>query len=1032
MGENEFCYVQFKYECLIAEGEEVRIVGNKEELGNWDFNQAEKLSISNINVWKSRENIEIPINTTVEYKYVIFKNDKFERWEELPNNENRKVFIENKFKVLVIDKQGDSNSKIQEVKTRRKNTTPTPALLKGKLLPSNNQLSKETESPYYKRASINQEEIISDDEEEINVKFNNLNYESSEDEEEIHRKNTIKSSKTIEINDSDDIIILSFYVPFNPVKKNDGSYYLRLSSDPFYHTLFRLVEGKKNIKWFGMLKNINFLNEEQQKTLIDELKEKNIYVMNIPKEIYDDIKIFFEEILEPLFHYISISPNSINHFSHFDLYWESFKKYSECVCDIIQNYLKNNTLIYLNDYHFFLLPSYLYSKCATMNQTIFQHLSIGLFMHTPFPSHEIFKKIPFREEIIKSLLNCSVIGFHTFDYSRNFLKSSKRLLSVDYESTISGDLAVNYYGRTAMIRVKNATPEISLIKEDFETEEFKKLYEGIKNKYKDKTIYASLDHMKFLASIKNKLEGYRKFLYDMGENAKKNVYLQYIRYSTDDSDKDGNLKLDESQKEILEKINNLAKEIKETFGEDTIELVQRKVSYIERLALFASANCFIRTSKQESFSLGIYEFLILKDLLKDTNKVSYIISELSGVNTSLGGTIKINPFDYNSIYNGFIQADQNMYGERDEKDYISSQKDFEHVKKSSFKNWLFKFLKDIKNTKLSDENTYYLGVGEGLNFKLMKIHSNFVQFNIEKIIPIYNESNHRLIFLDYEGTLPSSSIDKNNDDLISKGNQPTEEILNLLSDLTKDKRNQIYIITGRGTHLVNKWFGKIKDLYLAAEHGFVYKMNSGKGNDKWKRMIKHYNNGWINACHEIMNPYIERCEGSFIEIKESSIVWQYSDCDQELGKSFASVITNELECSVKKLNLKIVNGKGYVEVIARGVNKAYFISHIIKDYLNKEIVPDFIMCIGDDTSDEKMFSYLKNKKKIIKDEYSKNLKVITCTVGKKPSSAHYYVNNPKEVRNIIETFAKLSHKLPSIGSQENVKIKKEFEEIKEN
>jgi trehalose 6-phosphate synthase/phosphatase len=373
-----------------------------------------------------------------------------------------------------------------------------------------------------------------------------------------------------------------------------------------------------------------------------------------------------------------------------------------------------------------------------------------------------------------------------------------------------------------------------------------------------------------------------------------------------------------------------------------------------------------------------------------------------------------------------------MFGERDEKDYISSQKDFEHVKKSSFKNWLFKFLKDIKNTKLSDENTYYLGVGEGLNFKLMKIHSNFVQLNIEKLIPIYNQSNHRLIFLDYEGTLPSSSIDKNNDDLILKGNQPTEEILNLLSDLTQDKRNQIYIITGRGTYLLNKWFGKIKDLYLAAEHGFVYKLNSGKGNDKWKRMIKHYNNGWINACHEIMNPYIERCEGSFIEIKESSIVWQYSDCDQELGKSFASVITNELECSVKKLNLKIVNGKGYVEVIARGVNKAYFISHIIKDYLNKEIIPDFIMCIGDDTSDEKMFYYLKNKKDLIKNEYSKNLKVITCTVGKKPSSAHYYVNNPKEVCTIIEAFAKNSHSLPSLGSHENVRIKNEFEEIKEN
>ena len=1025
MKDKEYCYVQFKYECEIKEEEEIRIVGNKEELGNWDLNKAEPLFLSNINVWKSRENIELPINNTVEYKYVIFKNNIFEKWEELPNNENRKVFIENKFKILVSDKQGNSTSKVEELRARRKFTTPTPKYGIKMINSSSENLDKDSEL-LSKKLSLRTEEIFSDEEDELNEKYNNLNYESDEEEENIQKKNPIQ--KSIDINDSDDIIICSFYVPFNPVKKNDGSYYLRLTSDPLYHTLFRLVSGKKNIKWFGMLKNINFLSEEQQKTLIDELKEKNIYVMNIPFEIYKDIKIFFEEILEPLFHYISLSPNSINHFSHMDLYWESYKKYSECVCDIIIKYLKNNTLIYLNDYHFCLLPSYLYSKCSTLNQTIFQNLSIGLFMHSPFPSHEIFKKIPFREEILKSMLNCSVIGFHTFDYSRNFLKSSKRLLSINYESTISGDLAVNYFGRTAMIRVKNATPEIDLIKEDYETEEFKKLYQGIKNKYKDKTIYASLDHMKFLASIKNKLEGYRKFLNDMGEEAKKNVYLQYIRYSTDDSDKDGNLKLDESQKEMLDKINKLTKEIKETFGEDTIELVERKVSYIERLALFASANCFIRTSKQESFSLGIYEFLILKDLLKDTNQVSYLISELSGVNTSLGGTIKINPFDYNSIYNGFIQANQNMFGERDEKDYISSQKDFEHVKKSSFKNWLFKFLKDIKNTKLSDENTYYLGVGEGLNFKLMKISSDLVALDINKIIPMYKNSNHRLIFLDYEGTLPSITPNKN-ELILLKGNKPTYEIIDLLNRLTRDKRNQIYIITGRGTHLVNKWFGKVENLHLAAEHGFMFKVNSGSGKDKWKRMINHYNNDWINACYEILNPYTERCEGSFIEIKQSSIVWQYSDCDQELGKSFASVITNELECSVKNLNLKIINGKGYVEVIARGINKGYFISYIIKDNLNKDIIPDFIFCIGDDTTDEKMFYYLKNKINVIK-EYSKNVNIITCTVGKKPSNAHYYVNNTKAVQEIIESFVENTKNLHSVGSHENIKLKT-IEEINE-
>jgi len=86
-----------------------------------------------------------------------------------------------------------------------------------------------------------------------------------------------------------------------------------------------------------------------------------------------------------------------------------------------------------------------------------------------------------------------------------------------------------------MIRVKNVTPEIDLLKEDIENEEFKNYYNEIKNKYNDKCVFVSVDNLKFLPSIKNKLEGYKKFLSDFSENEenlKKNVYLIYIRYST--------------------------------------------------------------------------------------------------------------------------------------------------------------------------------------------------------------------------------------------------------------------------------------------------------------------------------------------------------------------------------------------------------------------------------------------------------------------------------------------------------------------
>ena len=127
------------------------------------------------------------------------------------------------------------------------------------------------------------------------------------------------------------------------------------------------------------------------------------------------------------------------------------------------------------------------------------------------------------------------------------------------------------------------------------------------------------------------------------------------------------------------------------------------------------------------------------------------------------------------------------------------------------------------------------------------------------------------------------------------------------------------------------------------------------------------------------------------------MVWQYRDCDQELGKSFATVITSELECSVKKLNLKVINGKGYVEVIAMGINKGSFVSYIIKENLTNDHLPDFILCVGDDTTDEKMFHYLRNKEKDIR-KYIKNVKINTVTVGKKPSDAMYYVNNSCRLR----------------------------------
>ena len=326
-----------------------------------------------------------------------------------------------------------------------------------------------------------------------------------------------------------------------------------------------------------------------------------MYLLDIDKDLYNILIQLFEEIIDPLFHYVSPDPFFKEDMTKYITLYKAYIDYNDLVSKTLMNYVNTKTIIYLHDYQFFFVPNKLYSNFKH-NKDLFQNLSIGLFMHSPFPSFDVFKSINYREEILKSILKCRVIGFHTFDSSRNFLESSKKLLSINLVSTNDGELAANYLEFNTLIRVKNVSPEIKLLEKDINSDEFKKYYNDLTKKYSEKKIFVYTDYMKFLVSIKNKLEGYRKFLRELGEKANKIVFLLYIRYSDDEIDEKGNLLLEKNQNLMIQKIDDLTNKIKKEFGDDVIELYKGLLPYKQRIALFACADCFVRTSKKESYS----------------------------------------------------------------------------------------------------------------------------------------------------------------------------------------------------------------------------------------------------------------------------------------------------------------------------------------------------------------------------------------------------------------------------------------------
>lgn len=85
--------------------------------------------------------------------------------------------------------------------------------------------------------------------------------------------------------------------------------------------------------------------------------------------------------------------------------------------------VNDGDLVWVHDYHLMLLPAMLREEMGPK-----KNVKIGFFLHTPFPSSEIYRILPVRNEVLMGVLQCDLIGFHTYDYARHFLSSCSRML----------------------------------------------------------------------------------------------------------------------------------------------------------------------------------------------------------------------------------------------------------------------------------------------------------------------------------------------------------------------------------------------------------------------------------------------------------------------------------------------------------------------------------------------------------------------------------------------------------------------------
>ena len=635
--------------------------------------------------------------------------------------------------------------------------------------------------------------------------------------------------------------------------------------------------------------------------------------------------------LWPLFHYF-IDYSKFND-DHWDTYFQVNKKF----CDVVVSNVEKNGTVWVHDYQLMLLPK--------MIRDLRPDLSIGFFLHIPFPSYEIFRIFPRRKELLEGILGADLVGFHTYNYERHFLSSIKRILRKEVNfnriSHDSREIAVNTFPMGIDYeKFHNAAKTHERLKKSQESNLKKQLDLHKKSSQKGKLIL-SIDRLDYTKGIINRVKAFEIFLEKYPQYLGKVRLVMLTVPSRSDVSDYKNLKKETD--ELVGRINGKFATVNWT----PIWYYYRAMNFDDLIDLYMNSDIAMITPLRDGMNLVAKEFVSTRVNLDGV----LILSEMAGASIELFDSILVNPFDLDQMSESILKALE-MPASEQKRRMLTMQK---RLSRYTVQRWAKDFINSLSKK-------------SSINLEKETIEINKT---IEKTIyKKFKKSFKKVLFLDYDGTL----VKFNNDPELAV---PNKNLLKLLKSINLKDKTEVFIVSGRDQFFLDKWFGKL-NINLVAEHGnFIKYSDSSKWFSKNNDDLE-----WKNDVSPIFESFTDNTPGTFIENKKNTLVWHYRKTDPELAKRRIMELKTVLSSLISE-NISVIDGNKALEVTNLSINKG----NIINELLSNENY-DFIFCCGDDASDEYMFNALPENS-------------ISIKVGEKNTLAKYFVKNSDKIKSIL-------------------------------
>ena len=722
------------------------------------------------------------------------------------------------------------------------------------------------------------------------------------------------------------LIIISNRLPFS-LDREGEKVSLRQSSGGLVSAIKSYFEnsavprnGITEKMWVGVA---DFPQEDWDQAVASHAAQQDFEVVPlfVEKEMYDNYyNGFSNSVLWPLFHYFSSLA------SYETAYFEAYEQVNQLFADKVLSLLQPGDHVWVHDYQLMLLPHLLRLKRPDA--------TIGFFLHIPFPSYEIFRLLPteWKKTLLNGVMGADLIGFHTYDYVQHFLQSVKMLLGA--ESYFHN---LQYQDRMVRIDLFPIGIDYAKFNGAANDPEILEMRNKIKSNLEDKKIIFSVDRLDYSKGMMHRLNGFEYFLERYPEWREKMVFILNIVPSRDTIPA-----YNDRKKMIEEKIGTINGRFSSISWQPVIYRYNH-LSFKELIALYLAADAALITPLRDGMNLVAKEYVATCA----SGRGVLILSELAGAASELSEAILVNPTDTADVASSITRAlAMPLYEQRNRISLMQRRlQEYDVVK------WVNDFMDQLTLVKQEQQK------------QMVKLLDDKA---ISVIRRHYHNAGNRCLLLDYDGTLVPFSR-------LPSEAAPDNGLKETLLRLSADPKNHVVVISGRDLGSLDRWLGMMP-LTLVAEHGASYKMRGGN----WQQLAS-VSDLWKDEIRRIMQLFVLRCAGSFIEEKTNTLAWHYRNTQTGLGFSRSRELLNTLSQLIQNTTLQVIDGNKVVEVRIGGFDKGATALKIIN-----ESDPDFILCMGDDTTDEDMFKALAGE-------------AYTIRVNNGPTSAQYTILSQQQV-----------------------------------